>query len=163
MGEASQGGDHGQRLGERAPAFLLAQVGAHAAARFAARLEPLDLTPAHAGAIRVLALSPGISQRELSDRLGLSPSRLVGLLDQLERRGLVERRSDADDRRNHALHLTPAGTDTLRAIGRIAVEHQDEMCRSLGGEERATLARLLDRIASDHGLTPGVHPGYRQM
>ncbi len=163
MGEAPGGGwDPGRRLGEGAPAFLLAQVGALAAARFAERLAPLDLAPAHAGALRVLALEEGISQRALADRLGLSPSRLVGLLDHLEARGLVQRRSDSGDRRNHALHLTDAGTDMLRAVGRIAAEHQAALCRSLDPEETAQLAQLLGRIAGDHGLQPGVHPGYRE-
>ena len=155
VGQGPGGWDPGRRLGEQAPAFLLAQVGALAAARFAERLAPLDLTPAHAAALRVLALEAGISQRALAERLGLSPSRLVGLLDHLEGRGLVQRRSDTDDRRNHALHLTDAGTEMLRALGRIAAAHQASLCRSLDPAEMAQLVALLDRLAGDQGLRPG--------
>ena len=65
-------------------AFLLSQVGAHAAARFAERLGPMDLTPAHAGILRAIERADGLSQQALGERLGVFPSRLVGMLDELE-------------------------------------------------------------------------------
>src|ERR1051325_4861865 len=106
-------------------AFLLAQVGAHAAARFAERVAVLEVSPAHAGTLRFIQASPGISQQELSSMLGMVPSRLVVLVDELEERGLVERRDNARDRRAHALHLTRKGVETLEAIGKIARAHDD--------------------------------------
>jgi DNA-binding MarR family transcriptional regulator len=81
-------------------AFLLAQVGAHAASQFAARLAVL------AGA------------------LGMQASRLVALVDELETRGLIERRENRDDRRSYALHLTGKGRGRLEAVGRVGREHQ---------------------------------------
>ncbi|MFL5263866.1 MAG: MarR family winged helix-turn-helix transcriptional regulator [Anaeromyxobacteraceae bacterium] len=143
-------------------AFLLAQVGAHAAARFAERLAPLGLAPQHAGILRVLGQAAGQSQRALSERLGVLPSRLVALVDDLEARGLVERRDDADDRRSYALHLTPRGREALEEIGRVARAHGDALCAALTEPERAQLAALLGRIAEDQGLLPGVHPGLRR-
>ena len=74
------------------PAFLLAQIGAHAAAKFAERLGPLGLTPAHVGSLRVIAASAGSSQQEIAEQLGMFPSRLVALVDELQDRCLVERR-----------------------------------------------------------------------
>lgn len=145
------------------PAFLLAQVGAHAAAKFGERLAALRLTPPDAGILRMLGATAGVSQQELSARLGVHPSRLVAILDELESRGLVERKSNADDRRQYALHLTDKGRETLSEVGRIGREHQDRLCASLNGDERETLAGLLRRIAEEQGLTPGVHPGYRRM
>src|SRR4051794_34209430 len=82
--------------------FLLAQVGAQAANRFAARLEELKLVPAHTGVLRSIVGNPGISQQALATKLGLVPSRLVALLDELEGKGLIERRDNADDRRVYA-------------------------------------------------------------
>jgi DNA-binding MarR family transcriptional regulator len=144
-------------------AFLLSQVGAHAAARFAERLEPLGLKPAHAGILRVTQQADGLSQQALGDKLGVFPSRLVAMLDELERRGLVERRDSPTDRRSYALYLTKAGRQALEQIGRIAREHQETLCAALDESERAQLAGFLTRIAAEQGLTPGIHPGFRQL
>ncbi|TMB33166.1 MAG: MarR family transcriptional regulator [Deltaproteobacteria bacterium] len=144
----------------RSTAFLLAQVGAHAAARFAGRLAALDLSPAHAGTLRVIEQNAGISQQALSSVLGMVPSRLVVLVDELEERGLVERRDAPDDRRTHALHLTRKGAETFEAVGRIARAHDDDVCAPLGADEREVLGAMLRRIADHEGLTPGVHPGF---
>jgi len=62
-------------------AFLLAQLGAHGAARFAERLTVLRLRPAHAGILRLIAAEPGLNQRELAVRLRAVPSRVVALVD----------------------------------------------------------------------------------
>jgi DNA-binding MarR family transcriptional regulator len=144
-------------------AFLLSQVGAHASARFAERLEPLGLKPAHAGVLRVVADADGLSQQALGEKLGLFPSRLVGVLDELEQRGLVERRDSPADRRSYALYLTRAGREILEQIGRIGYEHQDLLCAALNESERAQLAGFLRRIADEQKLVPGVHPGFRKL
>jgi DNA-binding MarR family transcriptional regulator len=147
----------------RSTAFLLAQVGARAAALFAARLEELELVPAHAGTLRVIAGNAGISQQVLASMLGMVPSRLVSLLDELESRGLVERRDHPEDRRVYALHLTEKGSKTMTEIGRVARAHDDAVCASLSAKEREQLWSLLSRIADDQKLTPGVHPGFAHV
>jgi DNA-binding MarR family transcriptional regulator len=141
-------------------AFLLAQVGAHAASRFAARLSEVGLIPAHAGIFRILAATPGISQQALATALGAVPSRLVALVDDLEAKGLVERRAHESDRRTHALHLTDKGKATMETIGRIAREHRQDLLAALSEEEQGALSALLQRIAEQQGLLKGVHPGF---
>jgi DNA-binding MarR family transcriptional regulator len=148
---------------DRAIGFLLAQVGAHAAGRFAERLAPLGLKPPDAGILRMLGQSPGISQQELASRLNMHASRLVALVDDLETLGLVERQAKAEDRRTHALHLTSKGSSTLGVIGQIAREHNEDLCSALGREEREAFGKLLLRIAEQQGLSAGVHPGYRRL
>jgi DNA-binding MarR family transcriptional regulator len=154
--------------GDRRPpgptsAFLLAQIGAHAAGCFAELMAELGLTPAQAGLLRLVALEPGQSQQAVAAKLGTPPSRLVLLVDALEERGLLERRRNDRDRRHYALHLTPAGTRFLREQIRPAGKtHDDEICAGLTAAERAQLHGLLDKVAARQGLTPGVHPGYRQ-
>jgi DNA-binding MarR family transcriptional regulator len=145
------------------PAFLIAQVGAHAAAKFAERLEAIGVTPAHAGILRLLQGSEGLSQQALGTELRVLPSRLVVLIDELEERGLVERRDHPTDRRSYALHLTDKGLETLKTIGRVAREHQENLCAALNEKEREQLASLLRRIADDQGLRPGVHPGFSRL
>jgi DNA-binding MarR family transcriptional regulator len=144
-------------------AFLLAQVGAHAAIRFGERISRLNLTPPDAGILRMLGASDGLSQQELSARLGIHPSRLVAILDALEERRLVERRPNTDDRRQHALHLTQKGQGTLTEIGRVGREHLESLCAGLTGVEREQLGELLQKIATEQGLSPGVHPGYGRL
>jgi DNA-binding MarR family transcriptional regulator len=144
-------------------AFLLSQVGAHAAAGFAERLAPLGLKPPHVGILLVIERADGLTQQALGETLGVFPSRLVGLLDELEERGLIERRDRPSDRRSYALYLTEAGREALERINRVGHEHQDALCAALDESERAQLAGLLARIAAEQGLTPGVHPGFRKL
>lgn len=144
-------------------AFLVAQVGGLAALRFAERLQPLGMDPPQAGLLRAIADAPGRSQQALSTQLGLLPSRLVALVDELETEGLVERRRNPQDRRHHALHVTPSGEERLAALGRQARAHGESLLEPLSERERATLGRLLRKVADHHDLTPGVHPGYRAM
>lgn len=145
------------------PAFLLSQLGAHAASQFAEKLGVLELTPPDAGILRLLRVTAGMSQQELSAKLQIHPSRLVAILDNLENRNFVERRSNPDDRRLYSLHLTKDGHEVLERIGKVAREHQDALLSALNREERDELAALLLRVADQQGLTRGVHPGYQRM
>jgi DNA-binding MarR family transcriptional regulator len=145
------------------PAFLLAQVGAHAAMKFGERLSVLGLTPPHVGILGAIHRSEGLSQQALCERLRVMPSRLVTLVDELEQRELVERRDKPEDRRTYALHLTEKGRSALKTIGQVAREHQEALCAALTGGERHQLAGLLRRIADQQGLTPGVHPGFSRL
>jgi DNA-binding MarR family transcriptional regulator len=166
MADLSHGDSAGQAAGSRgatSAAWLLAQVGGHAAALFAARLFALGLAPAHAGILRVIAQEEGLSQRRLARQLGILPSRLVSLMDELQSRGLIERRDSAEDRRVYALYLTDQGRAALGEIGRLAREHDSVLCAAIGDEERKLLVDLLRRIADQQGLKPGVHPGFRRL
>ncbi|MCW3068650.1 MAG: Transcriptional regulator, MarR family [Solirubrobacterales bacterium] len=144
-------------------AFLLAQLGAHAAAAFAERVRPLGLTPPQAGVLRRLGEVPGQSQRGLADALGMHAPRLVALIDELEDRGLVVRDRDIDDRRNYAISLTDEGRGTLAELARVAREHELAIVAALDDDDRSQLLVLLRRLAEEQGLTPGVHPGFRRM
>ncbi|ADP82684.1 transcriptional regulator, MarR family [Pseudofrankia inefficax] len=157
--------DEGSRPGPQGPgaAFLLAQLGAHATGLFARRVAALDLTPPQAGLLRLLAVSPGRSQRELADDLGMPPSRFVPFADELEERGLIERRRNPTDRRLYALHLTGRGTELLAELRTASAAHEQQLVQGLAADEHRQLTALLNRIAEQQGLTPGVHPGYRSL
>src|SRR5712671_1138901 len=119
---------NGPGKGERdGPAFLLAQIGAHAAAKFAARMHAVDLSPPLVGVLRFLVRNPGSTQKELADAIGMPPSRLVAMADELERRGLVHRVRDEQDRRSHRITLTDSGEAELTTIAREAREHKNEL------------------------------------
>jgi DNA-binding MarR family transcriptional regulator len=155
--------DDQQPAREGGVAFLLAQLGAHAAAAFAERIRPLGLTPPQAGVLRRLGQFPGQSQRGLADALGMHAPRLVALIDELEDRGLVARDRDPEDRRNYAISLTDEGRRALAELGGVAREHELAIAAALDDDERAQLLGLLRRIAEEQGLRPGVHPGFRRM
>jgi len=144
-------------------AFLLAQLGAHAARQFAVRAAVLDLTPPQSGLLRAVAVRPGQSQQELARHLDTPPTRVVTLVDSLEDRGVLERRRNPTDRRLHAIHLTDSGRRLLRELSRVAREHDDALLAALAPAEREQLHGLLTRLAADQQLTEGVHPGYRNL
>ena len=144
-------------------AFLLSQLGHRSASVFADLIASIDLTPPHAGILRVIAAEPGRSQQALSGQLGLLPSRVVAYVDELEDLGYVERRRNPDDRRQHALYLTPSGKKALSKIGELGRQHERLMTAGLDSEQRDTLRQLLAAIAERQGLTPHVHPGYRTL
>ena len=144
-------------------AFLLVQLGAYLAREFSERIAPLGLEPRHAGMLVQLAASEGLSQQALGELIGLNPTRMVFLVDELEQRGLVERRRNPADRRSYALYLTAKGRDALDQIQASGRRHQDEIGASLTRAERVQLTSLLRRLATEQGITeqslPGVPPG----
>src|SRR5271170_2251557 len=149
--------------GAGSPSFLLAQLGSHAATKFAEKLQPLGFAPHHAGILRLIAQSPGISQQDLANALNMHASRLVSVLDELQARGLLERRPSERDRRLYALHLTPTGEQSLVQIGHAAREHNHDLMSGLSAEQQKQLADLLEILVRRQGLSKGVHPGYRRL
>jgi DNA-binding MarR family transcriptional regulator len=87
----------------------------------------------------------------------------VAFVDDLEERGLVERRRNPTDRRQHALYLTPAGEELMRELAVVGRQHEQQITAGLTAEQRATLMELLSAVVARQGLTPGVHPGYRSL
>jgi len=145
------------RLSRRA-GFLLVQLGTHRHRRFAERLAPLGLHPRHFGMLSHLAANEGQSQQALSRALGIHRSAVVALVDDLEHRGLAERRRDPVDRRAYTLYLTPQGRGLLAELQRVAAADEAELLTALSASERSQLISMLQRIAESQGLTAGVHP-----
>ncbi len=140
-------------------AYLLVQLGTRAARRFAERLAPLELEPRHAGLLLRLAGREGRSQQAIGELIGLNSTRMVFLVDELEQRGLVERRRNDADRRSYALYLTDAGWARLHQVRQVAAEHQAGLGSSLSPAERAQLTGLLRRLAAEQGITEQNLPG----
>jgi DNA-binding MarR family transcriptional regulator len=127
--------------------FLLSWNGQRMAGRFAAALEPLGLRPQHFGVLRLLEAEPGATQNELVGRSMIDPSTMVKVIDELEERGLAERRMDPADRRRRAVHLTPGGREAFARAMKVAAETAEEALAPLDAGERDTLRALLRKLA----------------
>ncbi len=142
--------------------FLLVQLGTLVAGQFRERLEPLGIEPRHFGMLTRLAENEGMAQQAIGELIGLNPTQMVFLVDELEDRGLVERRRNPADRRSYGLYLTDAGRDMLAEVRAVARLHQGTLGSSLTEPEREQLTALLRRLAAAQGLTdqslPGVSP-----
>ena len=142
--------------------FLLSKLGHHSAARFAATLQPFGINPGHMALLRYVEHTEGQSQQALAGALELQPSRMVAFVDELEERGLVERRRNPADRRAHALHLTAEGRKLLADVKEVADDYERQLCRDLTEKERDQLLVLLRKVAAGQGMPIGVHPGLNE-
>jgi DNA-binding MarR family transcriptional regulator len=140
-------------------ALLLVQLGFHVAGLYGERLKPLGLEQRQAGMLIRLAHNDGRSQQAVAELMGLTPTRMVFLTDELEKLGLVERRRNPADRRSHALYLTEAGTAMLARIWEVTQAHEAAITAALTGAERDQLIALLRRLAAEQGLSGHSLPG----
>lgn len=140
-------------------AFLLSQLGFVSSRGFHQALAPLGIEPRHFLLMRHVMREEGRTQQSLGEALGVPPSRMVAIVDQLEARGLLERRANPSDRRARALHVTPAGRRLMEKAFQVAVQHNARIGAALSAEERERLIALLLKVAAEHHLHMGVHPG----
>lgn len=128
-------------------AYLLHRLGADATRLLAVELQPLGLRPRHFAAFHTLASEGGCSQRTLGAALGMDPNSVVVVIDDLQQRGLVERRRDPNDRRRYALYLTDAGRDMLEQVRAAAATVEQAMLAPLDPAQREAIRGMLTTIA----------------
>jgi DNA-binding MarR family transcriptional regulator len=124
--------DHLARLGRRATETQLAHLAD-------------CLRPRHVIALRLLHECGPMAQHALGEALSLDPSNVVGLLNELEERGLVTRRRDPADRRRHIVEMSAAGAASLATVDAELDFVEDDLFKALSPEERVTLRALLVR------------------
>jgi DNA-binding MarR family transcriptional regulator len=101
--------------------------------------------PAYGVLLTIERLGP-VSQKQISDQMGLDPSDLVGVIDILEREGFLTRARDPQDRRRYSLTLTSLGRKRLRRFSTIAAEVEEELLAPLDDDERQTFRLLVHRV-----------------
>src|SRR5919201_2499249 len=134
--------------------MLLAKIGRVAERWFTEELKPSALTPKHVGVLFQVRAQP-TSQQALIDSVGVDPSKLVGLLNDLEAEGLIGRRRDPSDRRRHIVELSKEGRAHVAAAERAMAEVEERLFVGLDAEERAQLRRVLARVADTSGILEG--------
>lgn len=130
--------------------FLLKRLGFAVKEQAMEGYERVGLHPYHHAVLIALSEGSHETQGAIADALGYDRGQLVGLLDELEERSLVERRRDQKDRRRHLVHITPEGKRMLRTLRTLSQQLEADFLSPLSNEERAELHALLLRLAQKH-------------
>jgi DNA-binding MarR family transcriptional regulator len=109
----------------------------------AAALQSIGLTPALFAVLNYLRGREGAIQQQIGSAMGIDPSTMVSLVDQLERAGLAKRRPQPQDRRAREVLITPKGLRTLKQARELAEEVEDDVLQGLSPAERRKLVVLL--------------------
>lgn len=109
-----------------------------------------DVTPGLFGVLIIIEANPDLKQSELARATHLDRSTVVTVIDNLERRGLVERRVALHDRRSNAIRLTDAGVALLRKLKRHVSQHEKRLLQNFSTAERETFLALLKKVFPEH-------------
>jgi DNA-binding MarR family transcriptional regulator len=109
-----------------------------------------DVTPGLFGVLVIIEANPDLKQSELARATHLDRSTVVTIIDNLERRGLVERRAAPHDRRSNAIRLTDAGGALLRQLKRKVSQHEKRLLQNFSDTERQTFLTLLQKVFPEH-------------
>ena len=128
--------------------FMLRRIQTTVFSDFIASLGELDLRPAQYSLLEVIDANPGLRQSDAAAALGIQKANFVALVNELERRALVQRRRSTADRRSYSLHLQARGRRLLEAA-RDRHDAQESRLRALlGAQDRDRLLALLNRLAN---------------
>src|SRR6185437_15877764 len=116
---------------------------------FSRRSQEIGESPGRFATLTIIARNPGISQTELSHANGRDKSSLTPVVEDLVRRGLVERKRMREDRRTYRLNLTPAGKKTLTMLTRCARRHERVMDGIIGQRDRKRFIQIVKRLAAE--------------
>jgi DNA-binding MarR family transcriptional regulator len=132
------------------PVFVLGRLGISVKLEAMDEFERAGFNPYDYGVLALLDEGARETQATIADALKVDRSQLVGLLDGLEEKGLVERRRDPNDRRRHLVSVTPAGKKELAKLRKIVERLEEEILAPLTCDERKQLHQLLHRVARHH-------------
>lgn len=138
--------------------YLVTKVGQSSAAAFAEAIAQLGIRPKHYGLLVAIDAAGPQPQQRLAEALGLVPSAIVAMVDDLERLGAVERTRQALDRRQVVVALTDTGAALLERATAAGVESDAVVFAALNAPEREALGAALHAVAADRGLMPGAQP-----
>jgi len=116
---------------------------------FSRRSQEIGESPGRFATLTLIARNPGISQTELSHANGRDKSSLTPVVEELVRRGLVERKRMDSDRRTYHLNVTPAGKKILTTLTRCARRHERNLDHVIGARDRKRFIQILKKIAAE--------------
>ncbi len=110
------------------------------------KVEQYNLTGVQAMVVNFLGEENGVTFQQLAERLHLSNATLTGIVDRLEKTGLVERLPNPGDRRSILVSLTEEGAGLTADLKMCMIKSNREFLSSLSSEEEAMLRGLLNRL-----------------
>lgn len=128
---------------QRLPGHYIRRLQQIAVALFMEETEPFGLTPVQFAALAAVRRDPGIDQRTLARTIGFDTSTIGGVVDRLERRGLMRRLTSPEDRRARRLEVTTEGRAVLREILPAVLRAQRRILAPLEAAERRAFVRAL--------------------
>jgi DNA-binding MarR family transcriptional regulator len=130
--------------------FLLKRLGDAVRERAVPEFVAAGCDPYHNAVLALLTEGARDTQGEIADALGYDRSHLVGILDELEADGLIERKRDPQDRRRHVVTMTDAGKEAMKHRRAVIRRIENDFLEPLDTEERKKLHDLLRKLASHH-------------
>ena len=134
---------------ENSVGFLLSKAYQRGWAIMREEIEPFDLTPPQFGLLAFLWQQDGLTQAELSEKGQIDRTTIGGLVDRLEKLGLVERRQHPRDRRAYMIHLTERGREMEAPLTACAGRSLARFTQGLNEQEVAELRRMLEILRGD--------------
>jgi DNA-binding MarR family transcriptional regulator len=132
------------------PLFLLKRLGLTAKEHSVGAFEEAGIHPYHYAILATLDEGQRETQGAIADTLGYDRGQLVGLLDEIEEAGYIERRRDPDDRRRQVVVITPAGKKMLGKLRTLTARLDAEFMAPLDHQQREQLQKLLLLLAEEH-------------
>lgn len=134
---------------EKSIGFLLSKAYQRAWATLREEIEPYDLTPPQFALLSFLWQQDGLTQVELSEKGQIDRSTLGGLIDRLERNGLLERRQHPQDRRAYRIYLTEQGKAMESTLSACAERSLKKFTAGLNDDEIKELRRMLEILRGE--------------
>jgi DNA-binding MarR family transcriptional regulator len=134
--------------------MLLTVLGRASTRLFTEALRPIGLKPRHVAALNELRAAP-LTQQALGEQTHTDPTKLVGLLNDLERWSLLERRRDPADRRRHIVAISDCGRARLAEVDRLVAVADQHLLDGLEPEQQSLLLGLLESVAARGGVPTG--------
>ena len=135
---------------EESAGFLVAKAYQRLFSCFRTGLEPFGVTPQQFALLAFLWRQDGLSQAELSDKTEVDRTTLSGLIDRLQKLGMVERCRHPGDRRGWLVRLTPAGRALEAKLVPVALQVRERLTANLDDREYRTLCQLLNKLREVH-------------
>lgn len=131
---------------EDQPGYYIRRLQQIAVAIFLEETQAHGVTPVQYAALHAAVQQPGLDQRTLASTIGFDTSTIGGVIDRLERRGLIERQASPTDRRVRLLHVTPEGTALLEELIPSMLKAQQRMLAPLPASQRAGFLAMLKTV-----------------
>ena len=134
----------------RRPGFLLNKSAIRIKEAYEERLAPLRLAGKHFGVLLVLEEKGSITQHEIGKCVYVDRTTIVGIIDDLEKSGMVERKEHPTDRRSHAVYLTAKGKEALAKAHHLVSAVDKQFFSGLSAKEEKELMRILRKLVVTH-------------